>query len=195
MPTVNQARWNAKVPQPASVSLPVPGLSFGGVRNRAGRTGCLKNISIEKYLLNSDSSSFMPPRRAITDECRVIDLTVGELMDVFFERLSKALPSSGTSSAEPEALLDTWQVASLLGVTPKHDPGPEPPKGTPEWRTWRVKHQAVRDDVAHRFQQLLSRRPELAKLARYDGRRRYFVRGDVVRYLDEIGKPARSNRR
>jgi len=195
VPTVNQPRWNAKVPQPASVSLPVPGLSFGGVRDRAGGAGCLKNISIEKYLLNSDSSSFMPPRRAITDECRVIDLTVGELMDVFFERLSKALPLGDARAAEPEALLDTWQVARLLGVTPKHDPGPEPPKGTPEWRTWRVKHQAVRDDVAHRFQQLLSRRPELAKLARYDGRRRYFVQGDVGRYLDELGKPARSRHR
>jgi len=137
----------------------------------------------------------MSGTKVISRDTRVIDLTLGELLDVLTTRLTETLTERRESREQPEALLDTWQVASLLGVTPKHDPGPEPPKGTPEWRTWRVKHQAVRDDVAHRFQQLLSRRPELAKLARYDGRRRYFVQGDVGRYLDELGKPARSRHR
>lgn len=133
----------------------------------------------------------MSGTKVISRDTRVIDLTLGELLDVLTTRLTETLASRRESREQPEALLDTWQVASLLGVTPKHDPGPEPPKGTPEWRTWRVKHQAVRDDVAHRVQQLLLRRPTLAKLARYDGRRRYFVRADVVRYLDELGKHTR----
>jgi hypothetical protein len=138
----------------------------------------------------------MSGTKVVSRDTRVIDLTLGELLDVLTTRLTETLTERRESREHPEALLDTWQVASLLGVTPKHDPGPEPPKGTPEWRTWRVKHQAVRDDVAHRFQTTPIASPvELAQLARRDGRRRYFVRADVVRYLDELGKPARSRHR
>jgi len=137
----------------------------------------------------------MPIRRDITDETRVIDLTVGELMEVFLERLTQTLTLSEKTKAAPEALVDTWEAARLLGVVPKYDPGPEPQQGTPAWRTWREKNQAVRDDVAHRFQQLLIRRPQLATLARYDGRRRYFVRADLMRYLNSLTPVARRNRR
>ena len=136
----------------------------------------------------------MPPSRAITNDTRLVDLTVGELLEAFLERLSQALPLGEKSRAEPEALIDTWEAARLLGIAPKHNPGLEPPRGTPAWKTWRDHSQAVRDDIAHRFQQLLARRPELARLARYEGRRRFFVRADLTRYLESLA-PARRSRR
>lgn len=135
----------------------------------------------------------MPPKREITDDTRLIDLTVGDLLEIISERL-RGTASPEHSRSEPSALLDTWAAASLLGITPKHDPGPEPPSGGPAWRTWREQSQAARDDVAHRFQQLLARRPQLATLARYEGRRRYFVRSDVLRYLDSLTSPSRRRR-
>lgn len=94
----------------------------------------------------------MSGTKVISRDTRVIDLTLGELLDVLTTRLTETLTERRESREHPEALLDTWQVASLLAVTPKHDPGPEPPEGTPEWRTWRVKRQSVRDDVAHHAQ-------------------------------------------
>ncbi len=136
----------------------------------------------------------MPTPRAITKETRVIDLTLDELLEALLERLGQVVPLGEKSRAEPEALIDTWEAARLLGIAPKHDPGPEPPRGTPAWKTWRDHSQAVRDDVAHRFQQLLARRPELARLARYEGRRRFFVRADLTRYLESLA-PARRTRR
>ena len=136
----------------------------------------------------------MPTPRAITKETRVIDLTLDELLEALLERLGQVVPLGEKSRAEPEALIDTWEAARLLGIDPKHDPGPEPPRGTPAWKTWRDHSQAVRDDVAHRFQQLLARRPELARLARYEGRRRFFVRADLTRYLESLA-PARRTRR
>lgn len=136
----------------------------------------------------------MPLLRDITNDSRLIDLTVGELMEVFFDRLRQTLPLLAKGSDEPEALIDTWEAARLLGVAAKNSPGPEPPRGTPAWKTWRDHSQAVRDDIAHRLQQLLARRPELARLARYEGRRRYFVRADILRYLESLA-PARRSRR
>jgi hypothetical protein len=136
----------------------------------------------------------MPLKRDISDDTRIIDLTIGELVAVLRERLGSAPPSE-RSRPEPEALLDTWAAATLLGVGPKQDPGPEPPRGSSAWRGWRELSQAVRDDVAHRFQQLLIRRPELATLARYEGRRRYFVRADLLRYLDSLAPKARRRHR
>lgn len=139
----------------------------------------------------------MPRTRAteIPDDTRIVDLTVGELMDVLVDRLSRVLTQSDQGRAAPEALVDTWDAAQLLGIAPKTEPGSEPTKGTPAWKVWREARQAARDDVAHRFQQLLIRRPELATLARYDGRRRYFVRADLIRYLDSLGTPRRRRRR
>lgn len=138
----------------------------------------------------------MPRTRAteIMDDTRIVDLTVGELMDVLIDRLSRVLTQNEKGRAAPDALVDTWDAAQLLGIAPKSDPGPEPSKGSPAWRVWRETKQALRDDVAHRFQQLLIRRPELATLARYDGRRRYFVRADLLRYLDSLGAPRRRRR-
>lgn len=133
----------------------------------------------------------MPRSRDITDDTRVIDLTVGELMDILLERLRQSVHSDEIDHTEPEALVDTWEAARILGIAPKYDPGLEPSHGTGAWRAWRSKHQAVRNDVAHRFQQLLARRPQLAKLARYDGRRRYFVRADIMHYLDSLAPIAR----
>lgn len=136
----------------------------------------------------------MPTPRAITKETRVIDLTLDELLEALLERLGQVVPLGEKNRAEPEALIDTWEAARLLGIAPKHDHGPEPSRGTPAWKTWRDHSQAVRDDIAHRFQQLLARRPELARLARYEGRRRYFVRADLTRYLESLA-PARRSRR
>lgn len=139
-------------------------------------------------------AAVMPRIKEITDDTRIIDLTVGELMDVLVERLSRVLTQHEEGRAEPEALVDTWDAAQLLGIVAKSDPGPEPTKASPAWKVWRETKQALRDDVAHRFQQLLLRRPELASLARYDGRRRYFVRADLLRYLDSLGSPRRRRR-
>lgn len=152
-----------------------------------------ENYSIGKYLTISDTSATMPTSRAITKETRVIDLTLDELLEALLERLGQVVPLGEKNRAEPEALIDTWEAARLLGITSKHDPGPEPPRGTPAWRTWRDHSQAVRDDIAHRFQQLLARRPELARLARYEGRRRFFVRADLTRYLESLA-PTRRRR-
>lgn len=151
------------------------------------------NYGIGKYLTISDTSATMPTSRAITKETRVIDLTLDELLEALLERLGQVVPLGEKNRTEPEALIDTWEAARLLGINSKHDPGPEPPRGTPAWKTWRDHSQAVRDDIAHRFQQLLARRPELARLARYEGRRRFFVRADLTRYLESLA-PARRRR-
>lgn len=136
----------------------------------------------------------MPLKRDISDDTRIIDLTIGDLVAVLRERLG-AVPPAERARPEPEALLDTWAAATLLGISPKHDPGPEPSRSSSAWRPWREMSQAVRDDVAHRFQQLLLRRPELATLARYEGRRRYFVRADLLRYLESLAPKGRRRRR
>ncbi len=195
MPTALASAARAKGRGVAALALPPPLVPPAGVTRAASRGRPALGISSENYSNILHTTSTMPPTRAITNETRLIDLTVGDLMDVFFERLTQTLAESEKAKAHPEALVDTWEAATLLGIVPKHDPGPEPPSGTPAWRAWREKHQAVRDDVAHRFQQLLIRRPQLAQLARYDGRRRYFVRADLTRYLDSLAPTARRSRR
>lgn len=128
------------------------------------------------------STALSQPRAAATAGCRLIDLTVEELVELLDARLLLALGQLRTDDAD--SLLDTWGAAALLGIAPKFEPGPAPARGSSAWRNWRDTSQAVRDDIAHRFQQLLMRRPELAALARYEGRRRYFVRADLLRYRE-----------
>lgn len=194
MPTGMVNRRSAKgrgvVPPPPPPRTPQ---RSGGSANLGGRPR-REHISIGKYLNISDTSATMPTPRAITKETRVIDLTLDELLEALLERLGQVVPLGEKNRAEPEALLDTWAAAQLLGIGAKHDPGLEPPRGTPAWKTWRDHSQAVRDDIAHRFQQLLARRPELARLARYEGRRRFFVRADLTTYLASLA-PARRSRR
>ena len=137
----------------------------------------------------------MPPSRRISDDTRIIDLTLGELVEVLVERLEERLSTNARATADREALIDTWEAARLLGIAPKRELGPEPKRGAPDWRIWRDQNQALRDDVAHRFQQLLLRRPALATLARYEGRRRYFVRAELLRYLESLTAPAQRRAR
>ncbi len=194
MATMNPASQRAKARVVVFPASSRPDVSGGVVSTEKSLRHQRQHVGIENYLYISDSNTTMPPSRAITNDTRLIDLNLGELLDVLVERLHQTLPI-GSNQTPPEALLDTWGAAQLLGIAPKHDPGPEPIRGTPAWKTWRDHSQAVRDDIAHRFQQLLARRPELARLARYEGRRRYFVRADVVRYLDQLGDQTRLKRR
>lgn len=126
MATVNAITTNAKgrgvVSTPSGASAP---------RGRAGRR---ESIRIVNYSNIFDTSATMPPARAITNDTRLIDLTIGELLEVVIEQLRRT-PLGAKSQAEPEALIDTWGAATLLGIVSKYDPGPEPPTGTPAWRT------------------------------------------------------------
>lgn len=133
----------------------------------------------------------MPLRRDITDDTRVIDLTVAELLQILTDRLGLADALRGPSRAEPEGLLDTWQTAKLLGIHPRRELPPEPRRGTPEYHAWRRQEQSLRNHVARRLQTWLDRHPEVAQLAiKPKGeRRRYFRRADIEGYLARVAVP------
>ncbi len=148
----------------------------------------------------------MPLKRDISDDTRIIDLTVAELLHVLSDRLTERLfggspPAQAVPSfhglratlldTQPQGLLDTWQTAKLLGIYPRRELGPEPPPGSPESALWRRQEQALRNQVARRLQNWLDRHPELAALAvKPKGeRRRYFRRMDVEAYLGRIAVP------
>lgn len=126
----------------------------------------------------------MALKKVISDDTRVIDLTVGELVALLAARLSAERSPAAPES--PEALLDTWQTARLLGIFPRRETGPEPPAGTPEHKQWRQREQALRNEVARRLQSWMERHPQVAQLAiRMKGeRRRYFRQKDIAAYLD-----------
>lgn len=137
----------------------------------------------------------MPPKRDITDDTRVIDLTVAELLAVLTDRLGLGVPSRAVEPAD--GLLDTWQTATLLGIFPRRQLPEEPAHGTVEHQRWRKAEQQLRNEVARRFQTWLERHPELAALAvrRTGERRRYFRRCDVDAFLAQATRtPARRRR-
>ena len=129
--------------------------------------------------------------RDISDDTRVIDLTVADLLELLTDRLGLGPVRREQGVREPEGLLDTWQTAKLLGIFPRQELPPEPPAGTPEYRTWRRKEQSLRNQVARRFQTWLERHPEVAQLAvKPKGeRRRYFRRIDIEGYLGRVAVP------
>ncbi|MBL8635386.1 MAG: hypothetical protein JNM40_19320 [Myxococcales bacterium] len=134
----------------------------------------------------------MPPKRDITDDTRVIDLTVAELLALLTERLGLGAPSRVVEPSD--GLLDTWQTAKLLGIFPRRPLPDEPARGTVEHQHWRRAEQQLRNEVARRLQTWLDRHPELAELAvrRSGERRRYFRRGDVEAFLAKASRsPAR----
>jgi hypothetical protein len=136
----------------------------------------------------------MALKKVISDDTRVIDLTVGELVALLAARLPAEPPPGAAPADCPEALLDTWQTARMLGIHPRRELGPEPPAGTAEHRQWRQQEQALRNEVARRLQSWMERHPQVAQLAiRMKGeRRRYFRRQDIAAYLDRaIATPAR----
>ena len=138
----------------------------------------------------------MPRFRDISDDTRIIDLTVADLLALLTERLGLGLSKKPASSSEPEGLLDTWQTAKLLGIFPRQELPPEPAAGTAEYRAWRRKEQSLRNQVARRFQTWLDRHPEVAQLAiKPKGeRRRYFRRIDIEGYLSRVTVPIRQRR-
>ncbi|MBP8196109.1 MAG: hypothetical protein KAY55_02990 [Deltaproteobacteria bacterium] len=129
--------------------------------------------------------------RDISDDTRVIDLTVADLLELLTDRLGLGPVRREQGVREPEGLLDTWQTAKLLGIFPRQELPPEPPAGTPEYRAWRRKEQSLRNQVARRFQTWLERHPEVAQLAvKPKGeRRRYFRRIDIEGYLGRVAVP------
>lgn len=133
--------------------------------------------------------------RDITDDTRVIDLTVADLLALLTDRLGLGQVRREQGAREPEGLpqglLDTWQTAKLLGIFSRQELPPEPPAGTPEYRAWRRKEQSLRNQVARRFQTWLDRHPEVAQLAvKPKGeRRRYFRRIDIEGYLGRVAVP------
>jgi hypothetical protein len=139
----------------------------------------------------------MPLKRDIPDDTRVIDLTVAELLQVLTDRLGLSTDLRPRAAKEPEGLLDTWQTAKLLGIHPRREQPPEPARGTPEYQTWRRQEQALRNEVARRFQAWLDRHPEVAQLAiKPKGeRRRYFRRVDIEGYLGRVAVPLTQARR
>ena len=78
----------------------------------------------------------MPPKRDITDDTRVIDLTVAELLAVLTDRLGLGVPSRAVEPAD--GLLDTWQTATLLGIFPRRQLPEEPAHGTVEHQIGRA---------------------------------------------------------
>ncbi len=135
----------------------------------------------------------MALRKEISDDTRVIDLTVGELVALLAARLPAERRSERRPAETAEALLDTWQTASLLGIHPRRALAPEPPPGTPEHRSWRRQEQVLRNEIGRRLQSWMERHPEVAQLAvRIKGeRRRYFRRQDITAYLDRAVAPRR----
>lgn len=135
----------------------------------------------------------MALRKEISDDTRVIDLTVGELVQLLAARLPGERHGEPRPAQAPETLLDTWQTASLLGIHPRRELAPEPPSGTPEHRVWKRQEQALRNEVGRRLQSWMERHPEVAQLAiRLRGeRRRYFRRQDITAYLDRAIAPRR----
>lgn len=131
----------------------------------------------------------MPAKRDITDDTRVIDLTVAELLTLLSERLG--LGVSSRPERPSDGLLDTWQTAALLGIFPRRPLPDEPARGTVEHQQWRKTEQQLRNEVARRLQTWLIRHPELAELAvrRSGERRRYFRRSDVEAFLAQSQKP------
>lgn len=135
----------------------------------------------------------MALRKEISDDTRVIDLTVGELVQILMKRLAAESPAESRTAPTPEALLDTWQTASLLGIHPRRALAPEPPPGSNEHRSWRRTEQLLRNEVGRRLQSWMERHPEVAQLAvRIKGeRRRYFRRQDITAYLERAIAPRR----
>ena len=135
----------------------------------------------------------MALKKEISDDTRVIDLTVGELVQLLAARLPTERSAAPHPAATPETLLDTWQTASLLGIHPRRALPPEPAVGTPEHRIWKRQEQALRNEVGRRLQSWMERHPEVAQLAvRLRGeRRRYFRRQDITAYLDRALAPRR----
>jgi hypothetical protein len=133
----------------------------------------------------------MPSRRDITDDTRVIDLTVAELLQVLTERLGLQGAARERLAPSPQGLLDTWAAARMLGIHPRRELPPEPPRSTPEFAAWRKVEQATRNEVGRRFQTWLHRHPEVEKLAiKPKGeRRRYFRHDDITGYLAQVAIP------
>lgn len=70
----------------------------------------------------------MSGTKVVSRDTRVIDLTLGELLDVLTTRLTETLTERRLSREQPEALLDTWQVASLLASRRNMTPARSHPK-------------------------------------------------------------------
>lgn len=132
----------------------------------------------------------MHRKQEITNDSRIIDLTVGELLQLLTERLARPAEVR-VAETTPDGLLDTWQTATLLGIHPRRELPPEPPRGTTEYQQWRRQEQNLRNEVARRLQGWLDRHPELAQFAiKPKGeRRRFFRRADIEGYLAQVAIP------